>query len=229
MNQGDIFQKSELGREEVKNQHSSSLPREARTLLIFIDGRKTYQQYVDLLDKGKMFADVGGIAPFFEMLRDLELIERFIVGDVDDSNDIVNESVPTTLETSDDGQNNVEPIDLIPAKPQSTDSNALDNTNDSNFDNFFNSRPAEPVTIDNTDNSGNSERQTANLNFEAVKSKLASYIERHAPAQDAWSHMLNLEQCSNAVELIAFIQEIQRTDNSELSHGINEFYTMLKQ
>ena len=45
MKDGDVFQKTDLGREEIKSQSLGILPREARTLLIMIDGKRTYQSY----------------------------------------------------------------------------------------------------------------------------------------------------------------------------------------
>ena len=75
MNNSDVFRKSDLGREEIKTQSLGVLPREARTLLIMIDGKKTYQQYLDSLDNSKMFAEFGGIAPLFELLQEFQCIE----------------------------------------------------------------------------------------------------------------------------------------------------------
>ena len=40
MNSIDVFRKSDLGRKETKTQSLGMLPREARTLLIMIDGKK---------------------------------------------------------------------------------------------------------------------------------------------------------------------------------------------
>ena len=75
MNHSSVFQKSELGREEIKHQRLGVLPREARTLLIMIDGKRTYQNYLDALDQSKMFASFGGIKPLFELLFELGCIE----------------------------------------------------------------------------------------------------------------------------------------------------------
>ena len=75
MNNNDIYKKSALGREEINNQSLSVLPREARTLLIMIDGKKTYQSYIDALNKSAMFAEFGGIAPLFELLLEFQCIE----------------------------------------------------------------------------------------------------------------------------------------------------------
>ena len=75
MNYSSVFKKSDLGREEIKYQRLSVLPREARTLLIMIDGKRTYQNYLDSLDQGKMFASFGGIKPLLELLLELGCIE----------------------------------------------------------------------------------------------------------------------------------------------------------
>ncbi len=75
MNYSSVFKKSDLGREEIKYQRIGVLPRQARTLLIMIDGKRTYQNYLDSLDQGKMFASFGGIKPLLELLLDLGCIE----------------------------------------------------------------------------------------------------------------------------------------------------------
>ena len=72
MNYGDVFRKSDLGRAEIKSQSLGILPREARTLLIMIDGKRTYQNYLDTLDNSKMFADFGGVGPLFELLLEFD-------------------------------------------------------------------------------------------------------------------------------------------------------------
>lgn len=75
MKYSDVFKKSDLGRKEVKYHTLGILPREARTLLIMIDGKRTYQNYLDTLDNGKMFVEFGGVAPLFELLLELGCIE----------------------------------------------------------------------------------------------------------------------------------------------------------
>lgn len=75
MNNSDVFRKSDIGRQEIKNQSLGVLPREARTLLIMIDGKKTYQNYIDSLNTSKMFAEFGGVAPLLELLLDFQCIE----------------------------------------------------------------------------------------------------------------------------------------------------------
>lgn len=227
MNDNDVFQKSALGREEIKNQTSSVLPREARTLLIFIDGKKTYQQYLALLDKGKMFADVGGVAPFFEILKEFEYIELVTSGAVSPQET----QNHTVFETIDDAQNFTTAIDPAPTKQQSADfdyAGDTASTADSDVDNFFNSQVIDRATDPTISENNSTKRQAVDLKFDAVKSKLATYIERRAAAGDVWSHMLNLEQCNNATELLEFIKDIQRTDNGDLAQGIDEFSKMIE-
>ena len=75
MNSHDVFVKTDLGRHEIKSQGLGTLPREARTLLIMIDGKRDYQSYLDALDQSKMFAGFGGITPLLELLLELAYIE----------------------------------------------------------------------------------------------------------------------------------------------------------
>ena len=75
MKYSDVFIKSDLGRKEIKNHSLGILPREARTLLIMIDGKRNYQSYLDTLDNGKMFVEFGGVTPLFELLLELDCIE----------------------------------------------------------------------------------------------------------------------------------------------------------
>lgn len=75
MNSHDVFMKTDLGREEIKSQGLGTLPREARTLLIMIDGKRDYQSYLDALDQSKMFAGFGGITSLLELLLTLGYIE----------------------------------------------------------------------------------------------------------------------------------------------------------
>lgn len=70
-----MFLKSDLGRAEIKSQHLGILPREARTLLIMIDGKRNYRDYLDAFDNSKLFTDFGGVTPIFELLLELEYIE----------------------------------------------------------------------------------------------------------------------------------------------------------
>ena len=81
MNSNDAFRKSNLGLQEIKDQSLGVLPREARTFLILIDSKKTYQRYLDTLDKSKIFIEAGGVEPLLGMLRDLKYIE--LVGQVE--------------------------------------------------------------------------------------------------------------------------------------------------
>lgn len=247
MNKNDVFQKSELGRAEIRNQHSNLLLKEARNLLIFIDGKKTYQQYTALLDNSQMFAKTGGIAPFFELLIDLGFIELLSAGAAD-AHDDTHEGNALDLSSfkADDTPNNPVTPSANTAKPAPSDtfSYTIDTStpDDSDFATFFDSQSnthqsntQSSNSFDNPPNSpasndsNNNKRQSVDVHFESVKSKLATYIEQRAPAQDVWGHMLNLEQCERPAELLGFIQDIQRTDNTELSQDIDAFSKMLGQ
>lgn len=98
MNNNDVFRKSDLGREEIKNQTLGVLPREARTLLIMIDGKKTYQHYLETLNQSKMFIEFGGVEPLFELLVEFQCIE--LVGQDNASSQVIPTPKPVSQSLS---------------------------------------------------------------------------------------------------------------------------------
>ena len=204
MNDGDVFQKTELGREEIKFQSLGILPREARTLLIMIDGKRTYQSYLDTLNNSKMFADFGGIASLFELLLGLECIE--IAG-----------AANCTSQAS------TAPQAPTAFQPQSS-SSSFEQSVETDFDRTFNNKsPNKIAALDKKSLSSVFKTRLSGASYETIKSELANYIEKNAPPIEAWSYLLSLEQCENSSQLLSLIKEIQSTSGSHLSHGMNIF------
>ncbi len=197
-----MFQKSDLGREEIKNQTLGVLPREARTLLIMIDGKKTYQHYLDTLNKSKMFIEFGGVEPLFELLVEFQCIELI-------------------------GQDNSASKAMSTSKPISQSSSTTQTASKSieaEFDMTFNNNESDKnTTLNNVLTS-----EKSNSNYEVLKSELATYIEKNAPAQEAWSYLLSLEQCDDSSQLLALAEEIQNSSNGSLSRGMSGFLKTIK-
>ena len=201
MNNGDVFQKTDLGREEIKSQSLGILPREARTLLIMIDGKRTYQSYLDTLDHSKMFADFGGIAPLFELLLGLECIE--IAGAA--------------------SQTSTAPQAPTASQPQSS-SPSFEQSIETEFDRTFNNKsPNQMAALGKKSLSSIFKTKLSGASYETIKSELANYIEKNAPPAEAWGYLLSLEQCGNSSQLLSLVKEIQSTSGSNLSHGMSEF------
>jgi hypothetical protein len=216
MNDNDIFKKSDLGREAIKNQSMSVLPREARTLLIMIDGKKTYQHYFESLDKGKMFVDTGGIAPFFEMLQDLEYIE--LAGHASEVTMQMSPAIPQLPQTDIISERQVTEAPK-PSEPSRSQSNS-----EAEFDVTFNSpKPKKTTAIGRFFTS-----KASGVSYETLKSELATYIEKNAPPQDAWGYLLNLEQCSGASQLLELTQKIQKSTSGDLSRSMEDFSKKIK-
>lgn len=83
----EVFVRTQLGAQEVANVSGSALPREARTLLILIDGRKSYAQVTRLLENRKMFRSTGGLKRHLQMLIDLDYV-KFSNPEMMASNDV---------------------------------------------------------------------------------------------------------------------------------------------
>ena len=209
MNYGDVFRKSDLGREEIKSQSLGVLPREARTLLIMIDGRRTYQSYLNTLDSSKMFAEFGGIAPLFELLLDLECIEVASAGSAETE-------IPTLSQTT---------ITSIPVTTQSQPvAPAFDENSEIEFNNTFNSKSTTKVKESEKKSiSSIFKAKPSNVSDETIKSDLATFIEKNAEPIEAWGYLLSLEQCGNSTQLSILAKEIQNTSSGSLARGMNDF------
>ncbi|MBH0085631.1 hypothetical protein I6E84_05290 [Psychrobacter sp. SCQQ22] len=208
MNYGDVFRKSDLGREEIKSQSLGVLPREARTLLIMIDGRRTYQSYLNTLDSSKMFAEFGGITPLFELLLSLECIEIAVAGSAETEE-------PTPAQTT----------TAVPVITQSQPAvPVFDEKSEIEFNNTFNNKSTTNVKESEKKSiSSMFKTKSSSANYETIKSDLATYIEKNAPPVEAWGYLLSLEQCGSSTQLLILAKEIQNTDSGNLSRGMNDF------
>ena len=211
MNYGDVFRKSDLGRAEIKSQSLGVLPREARTLLIMIDGKRTYQNYLDTLDNSKMFADFGGIGPLFELLLELECIELVATHMDAQAQDQDARQVPTTIKAPN-------------TEHSQSAAYSFDASTEVEFERTFNSKqPKDATDIGNKSIGGMFKTVAPNAQYGAIKSDLATYIEKNAPPAEAWGYLLGLEQCEDSAQLLLLAQEIQKSSNSDLSRGMAAF------
>ena len=226
MDNSDIYRKSSLGREELKNKNIEMLPREARTLLIMIDGKKTYEHYLTVLDNSKMFLETGGIAPLFELLQAMELIE-YVEKEQNPADtlkpapsqspifDTTTSPQASQMQASDALQ--PEPIEqTVPQSLASTlynfdktfDTPKLDKAK-SAMGNFFKSKPT-------------------GANYRSIKSDVEAFIEENASPQDAWGYLLSLRQCNNEAQLLAFVEKIDGFANDDVSYDMSKFVDAIK-
>lgn len=200
MNNSHIFQKSDLGREKIKNKELDILPRQARTLLFLIDGERRYESYLESLDSSDIFAETGGVAVLFELLQDLQYIE--IV--TDDSAELIkipseHAEASSIADEYESQTQDIEPSMAIDIEPNNT----------KNIEQRF-------------------YHNKLDVDFESKRSELASYIEQKVPGQEAWVYMLSLEKCDNAAQLQALVQHIQSSAHDDLASGMQKFYEALE-
>lgn len=213
MNYSDVFQKSDLGREEIQSQSLGILPREARTLLIMIDGKRDYRSYLETLDDSKMFAGFGGVTPLFELLLELEYIE--VVG-----------VAPTAIRAD------ISPKMPVarPVVPESRPiSKSIDTNIETDFERTFNNNSNKIATSGKSVIGNIFRNKLFKASDETIKSDLATYIEKNAPPVEAWGYLLMLEQCENNSQLSILVQEIQNTSSENLARGMNEFIRRIQQ
>ncbi len=68
-----------------------------------------------------------------------------------------------------------------------------------------------------------SKRLQPDVNYETLKSSLATFIEKNAPPEDAWGYLLDLEQCSETSQLLALAKNIQDSSSGSLSRSMEDF------
>ena len=233
MNSNDVYQKSALGREEIRSQSLGVLPREARTLLIMIDGKKTYQSYVDSLNESKMFAEFGGVTPLFELLLEFQCIELTPQSSADNAEaaainaqtrvSFVNNNDIPFNDQLDTAQPQTNGLQSVASQPSPTQPHS-----ESEFAADFHKMTSEQQANLEVSSSSFANRKANKVSYETIKSDLATYIEKNAPAQDAWGYLLSLEQCENEGQLLALTQRIQKaTDGNDLSNGMSKYIKAL--
>jgi len=208
MNSSEIFQKSDLGRLEIKSRHLGVLPREARTLLIMIDGKRAYQNYLDILDRSKIFADCGGIEPLFELLLTLECIEI-----VTDSNALAKTTVTQQASTK------VQKI----KKPQHQSSSQSFSGKTAIEFNSLSSNASRIKNVGKKSIDGMLNAIPTNASYETIKLDLATYIEKHTSPVEAWGYLLTLEKCHDSSQLLMLIKKIQNKNSGILAYGMDTF------
>lgn len=223
MNANDIFRKSELGRQEIKNQSQGILPREARTLLILIDGKKTYQNYIDSLDNSNMFVEFGGVVPLFELLIDLQCIELLEQESTNAANQSVNASSrpiqPTIVNEPPASKPVASEQSVRSDNPPTSTTVQPSPNNEAEFEKAFNNQPLD----NSTPTASTVSPQYPDANYESLKSDLATHIEKNAPPEEAWGYLLNLEQSSNTSELLALARNIQSSKSVKLARSMSDF------
>ncbi|MEN6669209.1 hypothetical protein AAJP47_02415 [Psychrobacter sp. B38] len=213
MNYDHVFQKTALGREEIKSQAQGILPREARTLLIMIDGKRDYKSYLDTLDQSKMFAGFGGVTPIFELLLELDYIDIVGGAKTTSQTSIVSDSQPLSPQPVD--------FQLINSQPVASSPNINTETE---FDRTFNDNsPSKAAGMGKSSIGNMFKSKLSRNNYETIKSDLAIFIEKNAPSVEAWGYLLMLEQCENSRHLLTLVQEIQNTSHGDLGRGMNTF------
>ena len=217
MDNSSVFQRSVLGREKIRDKDLGILPRQARTLLFLIDSEKTYADYFEAFNNNQVFIEAGGIALLFELLEDLQYIEQIIPPAHHLSEQVTQAAVITPLQT--------------PAMSHSQASSSIDADESKNIEGDYHALNDTIVSLsanDKIDSSSGSNDSNNTLSYDAIRSDLAAFIEKNAPASDAWGYLLSLEKCDNAMQLQALVQSIYSSTIGTLKEGMPKYYQALQ-
>lgn len=195
INDEDIFVRTEKGSNELSGSQSGIIPRKARTILILIDGLKTYAQVADPLEKRKTYKD--GVRQYMQMLVDLELVVCKTTARSEESA-LSEETAPSDALMS----------PLYELKPQEELTLTERAENHVVVDLLKQAKPFEQL--------GKNHKVSCSSSTEALRDIISSLVNKHADADQARAYNKRLSNCYDMRSIFELVQEMQRASVDEL-------------
>ena len=185
-----VLTKTPKGISEVYEQADDILPREARTLLILINGQMTVDEYRSALGARRAFIVAGGVDQLLQLLLDLDYAtarplegtSAVVEEDLSDEEIVLREDI-TQLSS---------PVPTLSAPVVQEASPTVTVAQETRA-------APRPVSRPNT-----------SLSLEALRSALAEMLERDKQIQDSWSWLFQLEKCSEPEDFLFFLDELEK-------------------
>ena len=218
-NKLSVVVKTSAGLSAVQPKNNELLPREARNLLILIDGRKNIDQYRTQLDNMKMFKEVGGVDQYFQLLLDMELIE------LESSENSVSSirkkrEIPTLTTISTPRQTATRPE----PKTSKNEESVTELSQTLLDDDLSKSSYLDGVLSDT------SFRNVKDLGVlrGKISAKMATTIESYGKPEDTWGLLMKLESCESDTELLLFLRTLAKGNFGSLSKKMTNLIKSLK-
>lgn len=208
----EVLAKTAKGYAEMREQSDGILPREARTLLILVNGRDTVNNYRAALNGSKSFEALGGVDQLIALLIDLDYLD-LISGDEVTSDAgkayALADSPATEPEEPVDPQEQEIVLSSAPMLGGHEQTQALPPLLDASaarsppqppprlFSNSAERQPPTPMASPRAEPSSLEDEQVDRL-----RTMLAELFERHPKIEDRWSWMFRLEECRTATDLL---------------------------
>ncbi|MEO0974044.1 MAG: hypothetical protein AAFX85_13205, partial [Pseudomonadota bacterium] len=235
----DVLIKTQKGRTEIHEQGIGLLPREARTLLILVNGHDTVGQYRRALSGTKAFESEGKIEQLISLLIDLEYLEiaqRFDA-EVDDALD----STPADAVPNGEGHTHTDDsVTSTTPERRGVDDDII-HEEDIVLESFLarasqspspqdggqQASPARPAPVPpllgiadarsprafealRRRIPGNTTKAAPPVALDEVRSALADLFETHPRLQDRWTWLFHLEECRDASDFRALIDQFEQ-------------------
>ena len=195
----DIFEKTPQGVLEVQQQSNTILPREARTLLILINGKNTYADFQSSLRDSAAFKSAGGIDQYIDLLLGLDYIQKQGSGAANPQPDQVHEEIVLGADAP-----------TVQAQVVSLEQKREDKLLDS-ISNMVEDKPAI----------------SAPLSIDQARTTLAEIIEKSNGLQDEWQWLFKLEECDSPIEFVALIRGL-RAAGMKSSRDLSKIESQLR-
>ncbi|MEM9387989.1 MAG: hypothetical protein AAGA68_23240 [Pseudomonadota bacterium] len=241
----EILAKTEKGLAQMRVQDDALLPREARSLLILINGKDTLEQYRNALSASKVFESLGGIDQLVQLLFDLEYLcaksqEQPETGEQLNSR-AVNSAHSTALDhaaeyaeeivlASDDTID--APLPQLTNPPEVAEGEAAGRApvvrlEDKRAEQAMASlREHQPEPAPRK-RQPQVTHKSPSVDWQAVRAALAEAIERHPSLDDPWTWLFQLERCGSANDLLQLLDHFEKTTR-KLPRGVARLAAALR-
>lgn len=200
INDTDVFVRTVLGSKELASRRNAVIPREARTLLIFIDGQKSYEQVAKPLESRNLYKSGGGVRPFMQMLVDLEYV-------VCKSTATVIGKTVALSETAALSALNARSSEHVTHQERAVVEKA---------DPVVDFQQVRESLSDTPDN----HTRISSSATESLRDIISSLITKHAEAVSAYTYNKRLSQCQGMRSIFELIQDMQRASSGEFEMAL---------
>lgn len=219
----EVLTKTDKGYAEMREQSDGILPREARTLLILINGRDTVSDYREALNGGKAFESLGGVDQLIALLLDLDYLDIIHPNAPEDpapapaSYGDAFESLSSDEESETDEVRVAVGEDIVLASaplfpPSEAPAARPAAANDpspvprQSPPRLFEAPRPEREPSPPPPPAAAAAAGAAGERLDQLRALLADLFERHPRVEDRWSWMFRLEECRSAFDLLDLVE-----------------------
>ncbi|MEM9386551.1 MAG: hypothetical protein AAGA68_15950 [Pseudomonadota bacterium] len=215
----EVLAKTQKGYAEMREQSDGILPREARTLLILVNGRDTVSNYRAALNGSKAFESLGGVDQLIALLIDLDYLDLITADVAEGEESETDETTDAPLDEYSEHPNPPEEDIILSsspvfgpsdqgqalAQPPLLDTQAPPRPDPPTPPRLFASELQRDQLSAPAPSPRTSPGSLEDERVDRLRTMLAELFERHPKIEDRWSWMFRLEECRTAGDLLELV------------------------